>query len=148
VPAPLPVAKLEPAKAVPAPVPAAKQPEPVKPVKDNLESDAVLAQVHGWAKAWTAQNVDSYLGYYSKDFEPPKGVSRNAWAEERRTRIEGKGHIHVEVGNPEVTVSGNTARVTFHQTYVSDRLTARSRKTLVLVKNGGKWQIKQESSGS
>lgn len=147
-PAPLPVAKLEPAKAVPAPVPAAKQPEPVKPVKDNLESDAVLAQVHGWAKAWAAQNVDSYLGYYSKDFEPPKGVSRSAWAEERRTRIEGKGHIHVEVGNPEVTVSGNTARVTFHQTYVSDRLTARSRKTLVLVKNGGKWQIKQESSGS
>jgi len=172
-PAPLVVAKAEPAKPVPTPVPApvAKQPEPVKPVvaaapakpepkpepkpeaakpvvKDNLESDAVLAQVHGWAKAWAAQNVDSYLGYYANEFEPPKGLSRKAWADERRARIEGKGHIRVEVSNPEVTVSGNTAKVSFHQTYVSDRLTARSRKTLVLVKNGGKWQIKQESSGS
>ena len=168
-PAPLVVAKAEPAKPVPAPVPApaVKQPEPAKPapaaapakpepkpepakpvIKDNLESDAVLAQVHGWAKAWAAQNVDSYLGYYASEFEPPKGLSRKAWADERRARIEGKGHIRVEISNPEVTVSGNTAKVSFHQTYVSDRLTARSRKTLVLVKNGGKWQIKQESSGS
>ncbi|RFP11164.1 MULTISPECIES: tetratricopeptide repeat protein [unclassified Duganella] len=173
-PAPAPVlAKVEPPKPAPAPVPAPVKPapvvvaqaEPVKPAKveppkpakpepekaakpDTSERDAVLAQVHGWAKAWTTQNVDSYLGYYSQEFEPPKGLSRKAWADERRARIEGKGRIHVEVGGPEVVVNGNTAKVTFRQTYESDRLTARSRKTLVLVKNGGKWQIKQEASGS
>lgn len=173
-PAPAPVlAKVEPPKPapVPAPVPVKAAPvvvaqaEPVKPAKveppkpakpepekaakpDTSERDAVLAQVHGWAKAWTTQNVDSYLGYYSQEFEPPKGLSRKAWADERRARIEGKGRIHVEVGGPEVVVTGNTAKVTFRQTYESDRLTARSRKTLVLVKNGGKWQIKQEASGS
>lgn len=115
---------------------------------DNGDRDAVLGQVHGWAKAWAAQNVDSYLGYYSSEFEPPKGLSRKAWSDERRARIEGKGRIHVEITAPEVVVTGNTAKVTFRQTYVSDRLTARSHKTLMLVKNGGKWQIKQESSGS
>jgi ketosteroid isomerase-like protein len=139
--APTVVAKAEPPK--PAKV------EPVKPAKpDASERDEVLAQVNGWAKAWTAQNVESYLGYYSQQFEPPKGLSRKAWADERRARIEGKGRIRVEVGSPEVVVNGNTAKVTFRQTYESDRLTARSRKTLVLIKNGGKWQIKQESSGS
>jgi flagellar biosynthesis GTPase FlhF len=115
---------------------------------DNGDRDAVLGQVRGWAKAWAAQNVDSYLGYYSSEFEPPKGLSRKAWSDERRARIEGKGRIHVEITAPEVVVSGNTAKVTFRQTYESDRLTARSHKTLMLVKNGGKWQIKQESSGS
>jgi Flp pilus assembly protein TadD/ketosteroid isomerase-like protein len=153
VPAPAPVAA---APAKPAPVVVAKA-EPAKPVKveppkpakpDTSERDEVMAQVNGWAKAWTAQNVDSYLGYYSQQFEPPKGLSRKAWADERRARIEGKGRIRVEVGSPEVVVNGNTAKVTFRQTYESDRLTARSRKTLVLIRNGGKWQIKQESSGS
>jgi ketosteroid isomerase-like protein len=155
-PTPLPAAKVEPAKpaAKPEPVVAKVEPkpepkpEPAKAKPDMAEHDAVLGQVHGWAKAWAAQNVDGYLGYYSNEFEPPKGLSRKAWADERRARIEGKGSIHVEVANPEVVVTGNTAKVTFRQTYVSDRLTAKSRKTLVLVKNGGKWQIKQESSGS
>jgi colicin import membrane protein len=128
VPAPAPVvAKVEPPKPAPAPAPAKAAPvvvaqaEPPKPVKaeaskpakpepekaakpDTSERDAVLAQVHGWAKAWTAQNVDSYLGYYSHEFEPPKGLSRKAWADERRARIEGKGRIRVEVGGPEVVV--------------------------------------------
>jgi len=144
-PAPVVVAQAEPAK--PAKVePKADTPKPAKP--DTAERDAVLAQVNGWAKAWASQNVDSYLGYYSQQFEPPKGLSRKAWAEERRARIEGKGRIRVEVSAPEVAINGNTAKVTFRQTYESDRLTAKSRKTLVLIKNGGKWQIKQESSGS
>jgi len=164
-PAPLPTPAPAPVKAAPTPVAAPFKPapvavaqaEPAKPAKveppkpakpDTSERDAVLAQVNGWAKAWGAQNVDSYLGYYSQQFEPPKGQSRKVWSDERRARIEGKGHIRVEVGAPEVTVNGNTAKVTFRQTYESDRLTARSRKTLVLIKNGGKWQIKQESSGS
>jgi ketosteroid isomerase-like protein len=146
VPAPVKPAPVVLAQAEPAKPAKAEPPKPAKP--DTSERDAVLAQVNGWAKAWGAQNVDSYLGYYSQQFEPPKGQSRKAWADERRARIEGKGHIRVEVGGPEVTVNGNTAKVTFRQTYESDRLTARSRKTLVLVKNGGKWQIKQESSGS
>jgi ketosteroid isomerase-like protein len=152
--APAPAPAPTPAKPAPSVVAQAEPPkpakvEPPKPVKpDTSDRDEVMAQVNGWAKAWAAQNVDSYLGYYSQQFEPPKGLSRKAWADERRARIEGKGRIRVEVGSPEVVVSGSTAKVTFRQTYESDRLTAKSRKTLVLIKNGGKWQIKQESSGS
>lgn len=136
----------------PAPTPAPKPaptptPTPAPaPKPDTTERDAVLAQVNGWAKAWASQKVDAYLGYYSAQFEPPKGMTRKAWAEERRARIEGKGRIRVEVASPEVSVNGNNAKVSFRQTYESDRLSARSRKTLVLVKSNGKWQIKQEVS--
>jgi colicin import membrane protein len=139
---------------VPKPAPAVSKAEAVKPAAPapkaaaDGEREAALALLHGWAKAWTAQNVDGYLAYYSNDFTPPKGLSRKAWADERRARIAGKGRIRVEVSAPQVALSGNTAKVSFRQSYESDRLSANTRKTLVLVKNGGKWQIKQESSGS
>lgn len=143
-----PVAIVPPPAKVEPPKPAKPEPEKVASKPDTSERDAVIAQVNGWAKAWASQNVDAYLGYYSQQFEPPKGATRKAWADERRARIEGKGRIRVEISAPEVTVNGNTAKVTFRQTYESDRLTARSRKTLTMVKNGGKWQIKQEASGN
>jgi ketosteroid isomerase-like protein len=136
--------KAEPPKAEP-PKPAA----PVaKPVPDNAERDELLSRVNGWAKAWSAQDVSGYLGYYSNDFAPPKGLARQAWADERRARIAGKGRIRVEVNAPQVVITGDTAKVTFRQVYESDRLSANSRKTLLMVKQGGKWQIKQELSGS
>ncbi|WGG50773.1 tetratricopeptide repeat protein [Rugamonas sp. DEMB1] len=139
---------------VPKPAPAVSKAEAVKPAAPapkaaaDGEREAALALLHGWAKAWTAQNVEGYLAYYSNDFAPPKGLSRKAWADERRARIAGKGRIRVEVSAAQVALSGDTAKVSFRQSYESDRLSANTRKTLVLVKNGGKWQIKQESSGS
>jgi len=67
---------------------------------------------------------------------------------EGRSRISDKGRITVKVEALRVSVSGNTATAKFHQVYTSDRLTANSRKTLVLTKHGGKWQIKQENAGN
>ena len=92
--------------------------------------------------------MKSYLNFYASEFQTPNGESRKAWADERHTRIAGKGRISVKVDSPHVTISGNTATVKFRQVYVSDRLKADSRKTLILTKQGGKWQIKQERTGS
>lgn len=114
----------------------------------DVEADEALVMVHNWAKAWSSQDVKTYIGFYGSDFQPPKGVSRKAWEEERRARISDKGRISVKVEAPRVSVSGNTATVKFHQVYTSDRLTANSRKTLVLTRHGGKWQIKQENAGN
>ncbi|HXA46054.1 MAG TPA: tetratricopeptide repeat protein [Burkholderiaceae bacterium] len=120
--------------------------KPAKPANDDNEE--ILAAVHGWAKAWSEQDVKTYLNYYGNDFETPKGESRKDWAEERHQRIEGKNRIEVKVESPQVTVNGNSATVRFRQLYVSDRLKADSRKVLVLSKQSGKWQIKQERAGS
>ncbi|HEX8954663.1 MAG TPA: tetratricopeptide repeat protein [Burkholderiaceae bacterium] len=140
--------------ATPAPAPAAAKPEvkpepkvAAKPAQD-ADVEEVLTAVHGWAKAWSEQDVKSYLAAYGNDFETPKGESRKDWAEERRQRIEGKSRIEVKVESPVVSINGNTATVKFRQIYTSDRLKADSRKVLTLTRQGGKWLIKQEHAGS
>ncbi|MGC8159722.1 nuclear transport factor 2 family protein, partial [Salmonella enterica] len=62
-------------------------------------------------------------------------------------RIEDKGRISVKVSNATVSINGNIATVRYRQIYNSDRLTVDSRKTLIFVKQGNRWLIKQERSG-
>ncbi|MFA9274525.1 MAG: tetratricopeptide repeat protein [Candidatus Aquirickettsiella gammari] len=119
-----------------------------KPVVASNDKESVLDTVESWAKAWSNQNVSKYLGYYAKDFQTPKGESRSSWAEDRRSRIEGKGKISVRIEDSNVSIDGNVATIKFKQFYTSDRLSSTSRKTLVLSKQDGKWLIKQERSGS
>jgi tetratricopeptide (TPR) repeat protein len=139
------------APVAPAPLPpvAGIEPKPAPRLapSGNIDRDAVLNVVNGWASAWSTKNVKGYLGFYANDFETPGGLSRKAWAEERRSRIAGKGRINIKVESPEVAVNGNTATVKFRQMYVSDRLKVSSRKTLVLTRHGSNWQIKQERTG-
>ncbi|MES2830980.1 MAG: tetratricopeptide repeat protein [Pseudomonadota bacterium] len=112
---------------------------------DNAE---VMATVNDWAEAWSAQDVKRYLSHYGDAFETPKGESRKAWMDERTSRIAGKGRISVKVASPQVAVNGTQATVKFRQLYASDQLQADSKKTLVLIKQNGKWQIKQERTGA
>jgi ketosteroid isomerase-like protein len=107
-----------------------------------------LDSVNAWAKAWSNKDVNKYLARYAKDFQTPKGESRSSWAEDRRSRIEGKGKIDVDIESPQVSMDGNTATVRFRQSYKSDRLSSSTKKTLVLVKQDGAWLIKQERSGN
>lgn len=112
------------------------------------EQDDVLKAVASWAASWSKKDTAAYLSHYAKDFETPKGESRKEWAEERRARIESKGRIDVKIESEKVNVEGQKATVKFRQIYTSDRLTANSRKVLELVKQEGKWLIKQERTGS
>ncbi len=114
----------------------------------DAERTAILNMVNDWAKAWSEQDLKGYLGFYGKDFDTPRGMSRKAWAKERESRIVNKDRITVTVQNPQVRVDGNNATVKFHQSYVSDRLNSNSRKTLDLTRAGGKWQIKRERVGN
>ena len=120
----------------------------VKPVAPRQDQDEVMTVVNDWAEAWSAQDVKRYLGHYGNDFETPKGEPRKAWIDERTSRIAGKGRINVKVATPQVSINGAQATVKFRQLYTSDRLQADSRKTLVLTRQNGKWQIKQERSGA
>lgn len=125
------------------------EPKPeAKAAISRPDQDEVLAVVNDWADAWSAQDVKRYLGHYGNDFETPKGEPRKAWVDERTSRIAGKGRINVKVATPQVSINGAQATVKFRQLYTSDRLQADSRKTLVLIKQSGKWQIKQERSGA
>jgi tetratricopeptide (TPR) repeat protein len=139
---PKPEIKVEPKPKAEAEKPAAKA------AAGAGEKDDVLDAVTEWARAWSEQDMKNYLGAYSGDFQTPGGQARKSWEEERRARIVGKNRINVRIETPQVNVNGNTATVKFRQIYQSDRLTANTRKTLVLTKQAGKWQIKQEQTGS
>jgi len=147
-----------PAPAKPAPeskaaaVTAAANPEPVAPepaAKQATDSRAeVLAAVDAWARAWSRQDVGAYLSHYAPDFKTPRGEPRSAWEELRRSRVAAPKSIAVEIDGAKVAVESDTAaRVTFRQVYRSDRFKGSSKKTLDMVKTGGRWLIQQERVG-
>ncbi len=165
-PAPLPAAKPPAAPAVAAPTPsapaappvaaapakppvaapAAPAPAPVAaPVASGNAEAEITSAVQSWANAWSAKNMDSYLGAYGKDFDAPGG--RKNWEEERKKRILGKSKISVKLSGISVAVTGNTAKARFKQDYDADALSVSSTKTLNLVKAGDRWVIVKESSG-
>ena len=134
-----------PAKAVAEKVPSKAAEKSTPPPAAPAE---ILQAVNAWAKAWSNRDADGYLSFYAKDFDTPKGLSRDAWEKERRERVTAPKFIAVSVASPKVImVGGDEARVTFRQTYRSDRLKSASTKTLVMVRNDGAWKIRQERQG-
>ncbi len=108
---------------------------------------AAVAAVHAWAAAWSRQDAELYLSYYSRDFSPPHGLSRKAWEVERRQRIERPGIIGVKILAPEVEVcEARRARLIFLQIYTSDVYRDRVRKEVRLSRPGNRWQIVAERS--
>ncbi|MDP1939551.1 MAG: hypothetical protein Q8K54_02705, partial [Gallionella sp.] len=75
----------------------------------------------------------------------PDGESRKAWAETRKDRISRPKYIDVKVSNGTVDFTDDThATVKFHQDYRASNFKASGRKTLLMVKSGGKWLIQEE----
>ncbi|HYL88382.1 MAG TPA: tetratricopeptide repeat protein [Burkholderiales bacterium] len=130
----------------PAKVAAVAPTSPAKPAADA--SADVLKAVNGWARAWSNKDSNAYLAYYAKDFKTPGGESRGEWEKVRRERIAAPKSISVAVESPNVTMRGpEQASVTFRQTYKSDKLTSKTRKTLELVKLDNRWLIRDEKAG-
>jgi Flp pilus assembly protein TadD len=122
---------------------------PEKPAAAPADaSDEVLKAVNGWAEAWSKKDADAYLAYYAKDFKTPGTEARAEWEKARRARITAPKSIAVGVESAKVTMSGaDRASVTFRQNYRSDVLKSNTRKTLVMVRANGRWQIVEEKSG-
>ena len=133
-----------PAAASPAPAAGATPaaPAPVAGAED------VLRTVEQWAQAWSSNDVNRYLAFYSKEFKVPGGDSRADWEQARRERIAKPRKIEVRVSAPQVKPLGpNRMSVAFRQDYRSPTLKSSSPKTLVLVRVGDRWLIEQEQVG-
>jgi outer membrane protein len=108
------------------------------------DQEVVMETIHAWAQSWINQDVDQYLRFYSRDFTPAEGRSRQQWEAQRRSRITSSQAIHITIDAPSVVIKGNQAIATFRQRYQSDRITNTSEKTLALVKQDGQWKIRAE----
>lgn len=150
-PAPAAAAKVEPS---PAPVPPKVEKPADKPAektvaKAGADNGDIGKTVEAWAADWSRKDVKAYLARYAKDFKVPGNQSRSAWETERTQRIKKPGNIQVSVEALKVvSQDGDKAEVRFRQQYASANLKSGSTKTLVMVKQGGKWLIQQERIGN
>lgn len=133
-------AKVDPPKVAPTPPPA--------PASAPDGSADVLRDVNKWAAEWSGKNAEGYLAAYARSFKPEAGTSLSQWSAARRERLAAQRNIKVEVLGAVVEMTSPTeAKVTFRQSYNSDALQTRSRKTLTLVKEGSNWLITRERVG-
>ncbi|EHR71074.1 type I secretion outer membrane protein, TolC family [Burkholderiales bacterium JOSHI_001] len=128
-------ARAEPPKPAPAPAPVAAVPT------TDLEQ-----RLRDWAAAWSAKDVDQYLGFYASSFKPAKG-SRSAWESQRRRLVGKPGPISVGVDNIDVrNQPDGSVATSFVQNYSSTGMKDKSRKVLQWRQVGGQWQIVKESN--
>jgi tetratricopeptide (TPR) repeat protein len=109
--------------------------------------DGAKAVVLAWAKAWSARDVPTYLGFYAATFETPDGLARGTWEVQRKERIERQKSIRVDVTFRSVKIKDNEATVVFRQAYRADTVKSDNTKTIRLVRSGDKWLIQSERSG-
>jgi Flp pilus assembly protein TadD len=106
--------------------------------------EAITAAVNKWAKAWSDKNVDQYLASYGASFKPAKGLSRQAWEQQRRERITKPSKISVELSNIKIESDETSAKVKFKQLYRADSKPIRTAKTLLMKRDGDNWYIVEE----
>lgn len=141
----LPVVKTDPAPSRDKPpVDAA----PKKPAK--LEITAAIGNVEetlmAWAQAWSKQDSEAYLSFYSGAFDPPENLSSTAWANQRKKRLVAPTFIRITLSKIETTALDNKfVSVSFTQHYRSDRYSDTTRKLLLLKNEEGQWRILQEA---
>ncbi len=107
--------------------------------------NAVEFAAKNWANAWSAQDVDSYLASYGKEFVPPKGLSRKAWERERRVRLRKPRFIKITLSDMKINLHGKDyAEIRFTQAYQSDTYGDKVKKEILMRKISDKWMITQE----
>ncbi|HLO64252.1 MAG TPA: hypothetical protein VK165_14945, partial [Azonexus sp.] len=89
----------------------------------------------------------AYTGFYAPSFTPDGGLSREDWAQLRRSRISPRADISVEIQDLKIRMDGNDrAFAEFRQVYSSNAFRDTTQKTLEMIRVGGKWLINRESS--
>lgn len=104
-------------------------------------------QVKSWAAAWSARDYAAYSAFYAPTFTPDGGLSREDWAQLRRSRIAARGDITVDLQDVKVRMDGtDRAFAEFRQVYQSKGYSDTTQKTLEMIRLNGKWLINRESS--
>ena len=110
--------------------------------------ESLTNAIDRWAKAWSDQNVKTYLSSYSKDFSVPGNRSREDWENLRENRLTRPKFIKVTLDYQRfVQIEKNVVDVFFRQTYssntykdVTDKV-LRMTKVLRMRKEDSDWKI-------
>lgn len=101
--------------------------------------------VLAWATAWSEQDIETYLGFYSPHYRPAGGETRTAWATVRRERLARPEFIKVTIQGLRFLEAGSAAaEVRFEQHYRSSTFEDLVTKTMALGLEGHEWKIVRE----
>ncbi len=136
------------ASAAPASAPNASAATALSEEKSSQGAEADLKKaIDDWAAAWSRKDMKAYFAAYAGEFDPKGNQTRKSWEEERKQRIAGKsGKIRVSVSDTRITIDGNQATAKFRQSYRAPGLSSDSTKTLIFVRKGDRWLIKEENA--
>ena len=121
--------------------PEAPAPQVPKPANDPDIEQAVRA----WAQAWSNQDVEAVLAFYSPSFLVPDGMARVNWERLRRERIDNPELLGITIEDLVAERTGpETAIARFIQIYDTPGYRALVFKTLQLTADSGRWLIVDE----
>ena len=105
------------------------------------EDEIILA----WATAWSNNDVEQYLSFYSDDFIPDDStLNRKTWEQLRRKRLQNK-NIRIIVSNAEVhQADGQITEVRFTQRYTSQNYRDRVIKSIEMKETPEGWKFLSE----
>jgi adhesin transport system outer membrane protein len=92
-------------------------PKPVVKPAGACNVEAVTARVNDWASAWRHKDYNNYMKFYADNFSPEPPLTKEAWQEQRKSRLATSGKINLELSNVQVTCDGDKAKVEFDQDY-------------------------------
>ena len=122
-------------------------PVPASEVTPLVPSGDVRSTVSRWADAWSQQDVERYLRFYSERFSPPGGTVQSDWLAERRLRVTTPSQISVAIEQLEIVeLSPVEAHALFVQAYRAPSFDDRVRKRLEMQLEGASWKIVREVS--
>lgn len=116
--------------------------------QDDLEHDALLAEIEQWRKDWSSLDTNAYLKHYSSDFS--SGSQNYAtWAKQKQLVNSGKNWIKVNLSGLSMFTypeQPNMVVVNFEQDYNSSNLTNRMKKRQYWLKQNNQWKIIYEGA--
>jgi len=139
--------EIKPVLAGKEPVPSAEESKPVGVKKDARpagEGKEIRRVVEAWKKAWEQKDLSAYMSFYDSGFQC-RGMDLKAWKKHREKLNQKHRSIVVGISDLKIEqVSAAMASVRFTQKYEADVYEDVGLKSLLLVKRGKGWKIKEE----
>ncbi len=113
--------------------------------EDSVDSvDIVVSQLLIWLNAWEGGEVDTYLSFYSKNFQAPQ-KSFKEWEQRRRYVLGRSSGTTIQVSDMEMKQNDEIIEMSFMQDFKSNRTSDIGRKELIWKKEDKSWKIIKET---
>ena len=104
----------------------------------------IRRMLDSWKKAWEQKDVASYMSFYDSGFQS-RGMDFKAWKKHREKLNQKYRSITIDISELKIErTSAVMASVSFTQKYEADDYEDQGLKSLLLVKKGKDWKIKEE----